>query len=148
MLFRSPGNLQVITKFPEVLSGLECFTCNHVEIARLLGTDSPEENPQKILNQLPMFTKSYDLRSIVVTLGEQGCVFYDAVTETAGVQPAMQVDVIDTCGAGDAFFSGTLFGRVRGMPLSEAVVHGTRAAAFTIQSAENNCATLRNQMGM
>ena len=84
----------------------------------------------------------------MVTLGEQGCAFYDAVTETAGVQPAMKVDVRDTCGAGDAFFAGTLFGRVRGMPLSEAVVLGTRAAACTIQSAENNCATLRNLMGM
>ena len=141
-----PGNLEVVVKFPEVLNGLECFICNHIEIGRLMGMGSPEENPQKILEKLPAFTQLHKLRSIVVTLGAQGCVFFDAVAAESGVQPAMKVDVVDTCGAGDAFFSGTLFARARGLSLPAAVITGTRAAACTIQSAENCCPTLGLQV--
>ena len=145
-VFGLPGNLEVIAKFPEVLDGLECFICNHIEAGRLLGMDFPEADPQKVLEKLPAFTRLHNLRSIVVTLGAQGCVFFDAVAGDSGVQPALAVEVVDTCGAGDAFFSGALFGRVRGLPLSAAVLAGTRAAACTIQSAENSCPALGDQM--
>ena len=142
-----PGNLEVVTKFPEVLNGLECFICNHIEFGRLMGNGAPEENPQKILEKLPAFTQLHKMRSLVVTMGAQGCVFFDAVTCESGVQPAMKVEVVDTCGAGDAFFSGTLFGRAKGRSLSESVIIGTQAAACTIQSAENCSPTLGNSMG-
>ena len=51
------------------------------------------------------------------------------------------------CGAGDAFFSGALAGLARGDSLAAAVVTGTEVAACTIQSAENNCIQLAEQMG-
>ena len=141
-----PGNLEVIVNFPEVLNGLECFVCNHIEAGRIWGMEFPEVEPQKILERLPAFTQAHNLRSIVVTLGSQGCVFFDAAAGDFGFQPALKVDVVDTCGAGDAFFSGTVFGLVQGLSLTEAVIQGTRVAACTIQSEENNCLTLAEEI--
>ena len=82
------------------------------------------------------------LQSVVVTLGPHGCVYWDAAIGQSGVQPALKARVVDTCGAGDAFFSGTVTGLARGETLAQAVRLGTRVAACTIQSAENNCLAL------
>ena len=141
-----PGNLEVILEAPEVLNGLACFICNHIEAGRLCGTEFYEEDLQGVLDRLPAFARERNLQAVVVTLGASGCAFFDAVSGELGVQPAMKVDVVDTCGAGDAFFSGTLAGLARGESLAQAVVTGTRVAACTIQSAENNCLTLAEQM--
>lgn len=141
-----PGNLEVILKNPEVLNGLECFICNHIEAGRLLGREFVETDPGEVLDQLPAFLQANNIKSMVVTMGPMGSVFFDASSGDCGVQPAMKVEVVDTCGAGDAFFAGTMVGRVRGLSLPEAVLNGTRAAACTIQSEENSCPTLGAQM--
>ena len=70
----------------------------------------------------------------------------DAKSGESGVQPALKVAVVDTCGAGDAFFSGTVAALARGESLSQAVVLGTRVAACTIQSTENNCLSLTQEL--
>lgn len=143
-----PGNLDVILKAPEVLSGLDCFICNHIEAGRICGAEFFESDPCGILNSLPELARNWDLKSVVVTLGAGGCAYFDGISGDAGVQPAMKVDVVDTCGAGDAFFSGTVAGLVSGVPLSQAVVTGTRAAACTIQSIENSCPALGEIAGI
>ena len=97
--------------------------------------------------RLPQVTKKMGLQALVVTLGARGSVYYDAANEEQGFQPALPVKVVDTCGAGDAFFSGALAGLARGDSLAAAVVTGTEVAACTIQSAENNCIQLAEQMG-
>jgi sugar/nucleoside kinase (ribokinase family) len=45
-------------------------------------------------------------------------------------QPPFEVDVIDTTGAGDGFNVGLIVGLVRGLPLEEAVKHGTAIASL------------------
>jgi len=143
-----PGNLSVILNTPEVLDGLSCFICNHIEAGRLCGTELDENEPAHVLDRLPSFARERNLESVVVTLGPCGCAFLDVRTGESGIQPAMKVNVVDTCGAGDAFFSGTMAGLVRGETLTQAVVTGTRAAACTIQSAENSCPSLGAQMAV
>ncbi len=137
-----PGNLEVILKAPDVLEGLACFVCNQIEMGRLCGEQFTETDSVRILERLPQFVRQRRLQSMVVTLGAQGCVWYDAVGDAAGVQSALKVKVVDTCGAGDAFFSGTLATLAQGGHLSTAVVQGTRVAACTIQSTGNSCPTL------
>ncbi len=137
-----PGNLDVILKAPEVLKGLDCFICNHIEAGRICGAEFFESDSGEVLNSLPEFARNRNLKSVVVTLGAGGCVFFDGISGDSGMQPAMKVNVVDTCGAGDAFFSGTVADLARGVPLSQAVITGTRAAACTIQSVENSCPAL------
>ena len=142
-----PGNLEVVMKAPYVLDGLALFVCNHIELGRLCGEDFSDADAEKILMRLPQVTKKMGLQALVVTLGARGSVYYDAANEEQGFQPALPVKVVDTCGAGDAFFSGALAGLARGDSLAAAVVTGTEVAACTIQSAENNCIQLAEQMG-
>ena len=142
-----PGNLEVVMKAPDVLDGLALFVCNHIELGRLCGEDFSDADAEKNLMRLPQVTKKMGLQALVVTLGARGSVYYDAANEEQGFQPALPVKVVDTCGAGDAFFSGALAGLARGDSLAAAVVTGTEVAACTIQSAENNCIQLAEQMG-
>ena len=46
--------------------------------------------------------------------------------------PAKKVDVIDTTGAGDAFFAGTVIGLTYGKTLAESCEIGSRLAASVI----------------
>ena len=79
---------------------------------------------------------------IVVTLGERGAVYADKNGE-AGVCPALRVDVVDTTGAGDAFFAGVAIGLTYGKTVGESCVIGTRLAASVIASRENVCPRFR-----
>lgn len=141
-----PGNLEVIIKHPDLLDGLECFICNNFEADMFMARDFTLMETAEQLEALADFTRRTGLVSIVVTLGEKGAVYYDSRSGRAGHQPVFPVRMIDSSGAGDAFFSGTVMGLVRGLPLEEAVICGTKVAGWTIQCAENNCPTLRENM--
>jgi Sugar kinases, ribokinase family len=136
-----PGNLSVVMNNMDILGDLECFICNHVEAERLLGVHLPISDTAVIERELARFVAGSGLGSMVITLGSAGCVFY-GVHGGAGYQPVFPVTVIDTSGAGDAFFSGTIMGLTRGLPLKNAVVCGTKVASWTIQSNENTCRDL------
>lgn len=138
-----PSNFSVIHAHPEVLEGLECFICNEIEGQRLLGCE-PFATLDKnvILGLLRAFAVARNIRRIVVTMGEGGAVYYDAVTEEGGHQPVEPVNLVDTSGAGDAFFSGTIAGLLQGASLKDAVKAGTRIAGWTIENTENCCKSL------
>ena len=57
--------------------------------------------------------------------------------------PAKKVDVIDTTGAGDAFFAGTVIGLTYGKTLAESCEIGSRLAASVICITENVCPRFR-----
>lgn len=137
-----PGNLSVIMGSPDILGGLDCFICNNVEAERLLGVKLPVDDIAGIEWELARFVAAKGLGAMVITIGSGGCVYYDAKGGVAGHQPVFPVTVIDTSGAGDAFFSGTVTGLIQGRSLKEAVVWGTKVASWTIQSDENTCRDL------
>lgn len=141
-----PGNLDIVQKHPDLLDGMEGFICNNFEADQLLGIDFTHLGRADQQAALAAFAEKHGLRQFVVTLGENGSVFYDSRTKEAGYQPVFPVKMVDSSGAGDAFFSGTVMGLVRGLTLAEAVVCGTKVAAWTIESPENNCQTLRDNM--
>lgn len=81
---------------------------------------------------------------MVVTMGDKGAVYACADGES-GIVPAKKVNVIDTTGAGDAFFAGTVIGRAYGKTMAEACGIGSRLAASVICTAENVCPRFRPQ---
>ena len=85
---------------------------------------------------------SANMTSMVVTMGGQGAV-YAKHTGECGVVPAKKVDVIDTTGAGDAFFAGTTIGLTYGKTLAESCEIGSRLAASVICITENVCPRFR-----
>lgn len=145
-IYGIPGNLDVILKNRDMLKPLDCFICNNFEADRLLDLDFTKISIEEKINALIQFVDSEGPQSLVVTLGELGSVYYDSKTKESGYQPVFPVHVVDTSGAGDAFFSGTVMGLIRDLPLSKAVVAGTKVAGWTIESKESNCRELQNKM--
>ncbi|MEF3304411.1 PfkB family carbohydrate kinase [Paenibacillus sp. GYB003] len=141
-----PGNLDVVLNHPELMRSLSCFICNHVEAERLTGVPIHELDAAKQKVALLDYMSRSGLPSIVVTLGAEGSLYAVADTGEFGSQTVFPVQVQDTSGAGDAFFSGTAFGLMRGLPLKDAIVCGTKVAGWTIESPENNCMRLGELM--
>lgn len=144
-VFGIPGNLDVILSNISLLNQLECFICNDIEAGRLLKKSIDALSQDELIHELIAFVQTTGLRSMVITLGENGSVYYDSRSKESGYQPVFPVKLVDSSGAGDAFFSGTVMGLVRGLSLKEAVVCGTKVAGWTIESQENNCPDLRNK---
>lgn len=137
-----PGNLEVILRNRNILEYLECFICNHIEAERLIGRSFEGLAREEQQTVLQRFVDQVGMQSMVVTLGSDGAVYYDRRSKAAGHQPVFPVKLVDSSGAGDAFFSGTIMGLVHQRPLAEAVIYGTKVAGWTIQSKENTCSTL------
>lgn len=134
-----PGNLDVILRNPDLLTHLDCFICNDIEAGRLLSRDLTGLTIEALQEILYGYVLDNGLSSMVITLGPMGAVYFEAGTLEKGYQPAIPTGIVDTSGAGDAFFSGTVMGLIRNRPLSEAVVCGARIASLTIRHKESTC---------
>lgn len=133
------GNLSVILRHKEYLKRVACFICNEIEATKLFGDDLVDCSPEEMLAYLPGAADREGIRSMVVTMGAHGSVYYDSATGEQGICPIVPTRVIDTSGAGDAFFSGTVMGLTRGLLLSEAVRYGASLASMTIGVEESAC---------
>ena len=137
------GNMSVILSHPEFLRRTDCFICNEIEAGRLFASEAvPFFSPELMIEYLPTAAKTAGIPSMVVTMGARGAVFYDGSNDDAGICPSFPAKVVDTSGAGDAFFSGTVMGLTRKLPLREAVRYGAKLASLTIERKENACPIL------
>ena len=101
-----------------------------------------EVTPEQMQEILVDRARLAGIPRIIVTMGERGAVYADIEGES-GVCPALRVDVVDTTGAGDAFFAGVAIGLTYNKTVGEACVIGTRLAASVIASRENVCPRFR-----
>ena len=129
------GNMGVILKHTDYLERVACFICNEMEAGRLFGMDLTRTPPEALLEVLARESARRRIPRMVVTMGGQGSVYVDNTTGERGVCAAQSVQVVDTTGAGDAFFSAAVAALMKGRPLSEAVEAGTALAARTLQVA-------------
>ena len=133
------GNMGVILQHPEYLHDVACFICNEMEAGRLFREDLTDASPEKTLKALRKGSAVTGIPAMVVTMGPRGAVYADNTTGEFGYCPSMDVDVVDTTGAGDAFFSAAVSALMDGAPLSQAVQAGTRLACRTLKVA-GSCA--------
>ena len=133
------GNMGVILKHPEYLHDVACFICNEMEAGRLFREDLTQLGPEEMLEALQRGSAVAGIPAMVVTMGPRGAVYVDNRSGEFGYCPPMDVEVVDTTGAGDAFFSAAVSALMGGAPLSQAVREGTRLAAQTLGVA-GSCA--------
>jgi pseudouridine kinase len=76
----------------------------------------------------------------IVTLGATGLVY--ATSRESGHVPAIECEITDSTGAGDALTAAVVLGLLNGLPVDEAVRLGASAAALTLQCRETVCPTL------
>lgn len=136
-IYGIPGNMDVILSHPEILENIDAFICNEHEAERLLKQSFCSLNRRQQVALLESCVQRYRIKRMVITLGAEGSIYLDGQSGEQGHQPARKVNLVDSTGAGDAFFSGTIAALQQGISLTDAVKWGTDAAACTIQSAES-----------
>ena len=137
------GNMGVILRHPEYLRKVACFICNEIEAGRLFGRELTSLTPEEMLPLLVQESRNAGIPAMVVTMGAEGAVYVDHGTGEFGRCPAISVNMIDSTGAGDAFFTGTVAALARKLPLSQAVRTGAALAARTLQVAGSSCPDAR-----
>ena len=138
------GNMGVILKRQALLSRVRLIVMNEIEAGLLFGCTLDPADPERVLEVTRIEAKKRDLKQIVVTLGVHGSIYYDSRNGDAGFVPAEPTRLVDSTGAGDAFFSGTVDGLIHGMNLRDACARGAHLASLTIQTEENTCPRIHN----
>lgn len=73
-----------------------------------------------------------DVQDVIVTLGGDGCRWFDNQVSMIREYPAIPTDVVDTTGAGDTFTGYILAGLDRGMPMEQAIRLASQAASIMV----------------
>lgn len=94
---------------------------NHDELMQLAPTQGTLQDAMRL------FLSQHDLKVLVVTCGSAGAMALDNAGEFFEVAPAVNLSIVDTVGAGDAFSSVLLLGMLEGWSLSKTM---ERAQAF------------------
>ncbi|MEV6238914.1 carbohydrate kinase family protein [Lentzea sp. NPDC051838] len=112
---------------PELLHQLEhchAFMPNEVEAMAYTRTDTPQNALKKLADIVPI---------AVVTRGARGALAVDNVTGEHAEVDGINVDCIDSTGAGDVFGAAFVHATLNGMPLQERLTFANRAAALSVQ---------------
>ncbi len=106
----------------DALRPSDIFTPNCAEAKRYARTDSRREAARILADRVA---------AVTVTCGSSGTL----VGRSSGVvhHPALDVDCIDSTGAGDAFTAGVAAGLVAGFDIDDAVRLGQAAGGWTVQ---------------
>ena len=148
--------LQLETPIPTVFAALKKAKANGVttilnpapaaplddELLKLVDLLTPNETEAEILTQQPVcnvqdafsagrLLHRRGVQTVIVTLGEQGCVLVDETTERHF--PAFPVKSVDSTGAGDAFNGALVTALAEGMMLHDAIVFASKVAAISVQ---------------
>ncbi len=132
------SNMTIAIERRDFLRRTSCFVCNQQEAGILFSEDYEDVSAEALANILAERIRTAQIPQMVVTMGGDGAVYVDD-HGNKGVYPALKVDVVDTTGAGDAFFAGVCIGLTYGKSLREACGIGTRLASTVICTSENIC---------
>jgi sugar/nucleoside kinase (ribokinase family) len=106
------------------LAHCEAFLPNAAEAVRYTGSDSPRAAAHVLAEQVPV---------AVVTMGSDGAYAVDGRTGETAEVPAIQVEALDTTGAGDVFVAGFVTGTLAGWPLADRLALAGLCAALSVQ---------------
>ena len=131
-------NMTIAMKRRDLIRRMDCLVCNVQEAGILFSENYDNITPEEMREVLAEKLKQTNIRSMVVTMGGEGAVFAE-LSGPSGICPASSVEVLDTTGAGDAFFSGVAVGLTYGKTLGEACEIGRRLASAVLVTRENVC---------
>ena len=110
----------------EILEFVDIIVPNEYEGGIILGRSSVTKEDAEDL------VREFDKKGVnaIVTLGGDGCVYYDK--GTIKHQPAMKVKVVDTTAAGDSFIGGICVAMCEGKEMAEAIEFATKVAGIVV----------------
>ncbi len=132
------SNMSIAMERRDLLKQTGCIVCNCQEAGLLFSEDYEKLTPEELEPVIAKKVKLAKIPKMVVTLGAKGAVFADNAGNS-GFCPATKVSVVDTAGAGDAFFAGIALGLTYGKSMMESCKIGTRLASSVISTKESVC---------
>ena len=132
------SNMSIAVERRDFIKQSACFVCNRQEAGILFMDNYDDKTIDELKQILIRKVISAEIPCMVVTLGDQGAI-YATSDGQCGYTPARRVAVLDTAGAGDAFFAGVTIGQTYGKSLDESCEIGSMLAASVIGSTENVC---------
>ena len=136
------SNMSIAMERRDLFQQIACLVCNAQEAGLLFSEDYCGLSAAELQPLLQDRLIRSNIPRIVVTLGKDGAVYAEAGGES-GCCASQCVEVIDTTGAGDAFFSGVAIGLTYGKSLGDACAIGTRLATSVISTRESVCPRFR-----
>jgi len=136
-VFAVVSNMSIAMERRDLMKKTDCIVCNEQEASLLFSEEYYEVDPVELAPMIKEKVKQAEFKRMVVTLGDKGAVW--AEDDMYGVTPPQKTAVVDTTGAGDAFFAGVTIGLTYGKTLAEACQIGTRLASSVIATKENVC---------
>ncbi|MBR4159425.1 MAG: carbohydrate kinase family protein [Spirochaetia bacterium] len=130
------SNMTIAKERISYIKKTTCFFCNRQEAGIFFDKKTEDLSSEEMLELLKLELKRLKMRAMVVTMDSDGAVYSDAEGCT-GHCPALPITVVDTTGAGDAFFAGASVGLLRKLPFAKACRLGTEAAARVLSTKEN-----------
>lgn len=131
------SNMSIAMERRDLMKRTGCVVCNLQEAEILFSADYSNYSLSELSDVIAQSAKNAHYPKVVVTLGEDGAIYYD---ETGyGICPPQKTAVVDTTGAGDAFFAGVAIGLTYNKTLSESCQIGTKLASSVIATKENVC---------
>ena len=135
------SNMSIAMERRDLLRNISCIVCNEQEAELLFSENYAGKTMEELKEIIRMRVDQAEIPRMVVTSGSRGAVYAELGGES-GICPSATVSVIDTTGAGDAFFAGVAAGLTYGKTLSEACGIGTRLAASVIATKDSVCPRL------
>lgn len=132
------SNMSIAMERRDLLKKTACVVCNEQEAEILFSETWEGIGAEDLAEIISDRISQAQIRSMVVTLGERGSVYAEQ-GGGFGYCPPRETAVLDTTGAGDAFFAGVSIGLTYGKSLKEACGIGTRLASSVIATRENVC---------
>ena len=114
------------------LSELDLITPNLSEAEAILDCPPIQTSVEALIAARSLVSRG--VRAAVITQAERGACY--ATTSESGQFPAVNVEIVDTTGAGDSLTATLIFGMLQGIDIDESLQLGLRAAALTLHSPE------------
>ena len=132
------SNMSIALERRDLFKKTACIVCNEQEAGILFSENYEGMEPEELQTVLMERAAQAQIPRMIVTLGSRGAVYAEPGKE-AGFCPSVETEVVDTTGAGDAFFAGVAIGLTYGKTLEQACRIGTRLATSVIATKENVC---------
>lgn len=132
------SNISIAMERRDLLKKTGCIVCNEQEAGILFSENYEDMEPEALREILAVRIAQAQIPRMIITLGARGAV-YAQIDGESGFCPPVETEVIDTTGAGDAFFAGAAIGLTYGKSLKDSCWIGTRLATSVIATKENVC---------
>ncbi len=140
-VYAAVSNMSIAMERRDLMKCTDCIVCNIQEAEILFSEDYSIYAIEELVPILSERARNAGYPKMVVTLGEDGAIYTSE--EGCGICKAQKTVVVDTTGAGDAFFAGVAAGLTYGQTLEQSCKIGTRLAASVIATKESVCPRFR-----